>query len=111
MEENAILRTYHHTDERISDVLSEIDSRVLIKKAEKLNIPTPDYFDQSLWQESHHTQKYLTQEEFINLRDAIRKEQKIRAELMSLRITPIVSLISVLIGLVGVIIAYIALKK
>ena len=39
MEENAILRTYHHTDERISDVLSEIDSRVLIKKAEKLNIP------------------------------------------------------------------------
>lgn len=86
----------------LRDEIEDIRSRMFLKKARKLGIPYPKYYDKAceeFWTQSGFGFHYLTDKGYHEIRKAMREEKKARREAV-LCWAP---LITVLTGLLGVI--------
>jgi hypothetical protein len=88
----------------IDDEIAQLQYTFLVRRAEKLLIPIPEFnTDSAAWRESHVTGQWrLTDDALHSLRMAIRKEQTERREHWQSWLTLIIGLIGALIGLASV---------
>jgi hypothetical protein len=88
----------------IDDEIAQLQYTFLVRRAENLLIPIPEFdTDSPSWRESHITGKWrLTNDALHSLRMAIRKEQTERREHWQSWLTLIIGLIGALIGLASV---------
>ena len=92
----------------------KIVSDSLIKEADKLHLPRPQYGEKDEWEENNppiETGYVLTREAIVELRTAIRKEKRERRETVEWWVKIISGLIAILTGLVGALIGLVSVWK
>jgi 23S rRNA G2069 N7-methylase RlmK/C1962 C5-methylase RlmI len=104
-ETNKLVRALIQELDEINDLITELQSDVLISRAERLGVVVPPHRDgDERWQLSVHTERLmLSSAGMQELRSAIRTERKERSELFRSWLTSLTGLIGVLIGLLAVI--------
>jgi hypothetical protein len=97
---------------RIDDEIAETISFYLVSKAEKLNLPAPDYFDEGAWVTSRRTGlRRLNEKALAEFQSAVRMEQKERLQLWELRAKVVGGALTGLTGVIGALIGLIAIFK
>ena len=98
------MRNFHsHEYFEYYDEIRAIKTNILRRKANKYNIPMPDYSDDEVWCTNMYGERYLEQEAEYKLSKQIRQDFKERLEIWIPIITALTGLIGVFIGLIAVI--------
>jgi len=92
----------------------KIKSDSLIKEADELHLPRPDYGANGKWEENNPpitTGYVLTPEAMVELRAAVRNEKRARRETVEWWVKIIGGFITIVTGLVGALIGLISVWK
>lgn len=114
-------RDYEKAQQLISELFfekdqfdEEINSLVthhLLREAGAYMLPVPSTADEEMWQESSFTgKKYLTPAGIMQLRTLIRGEKRHQREALAFWITSAVGVLGAITGVIGVIVAFLALS-
>lgn len=95
-----IAAEWYYTTREYKDQIERVLSRMLIRKAERLNVPTPDYDCEDMWVGKER--EYLNGKGRRVVGKAIRMEIKERLEVWIPLVTAVTGLLGVVIGLIAI---------